>query len=423
MQAPNNNLHNHAGVPCRVLRGLALGLLTLIALPACHEGEKKEAAVEDAKPKVEGDKVILPPNAPQQSSLTVEPAKALGNTVIRVTGRLTWNDDTTVRIYPSVMGRVEKIEAQIGQVVAVNDRLAMLWSADFGQAQADANRAASDLRLAERTLKRQRELLAHGAAAQKDMEAAEGDCERKVAENERTQAQLRRYGVEQGSVDGLFPLKAPLGGILVEKTINPGQEVRPDQMLAGDAKIVKPLFVISDPQRLWVQLDVSETDINSVHAGQKLEVRSRAYSDKVFRGKVEVIGHSLDPQTRAVQVRGFVDNTDGLLKAEMYVNAEITIENEATKPPALVPASLKQSGSPPKKLMSSAEIPTSAVFSMENSHFVFVEKSPGEYHRQPVVLGFESDGHVAVTNGLTVGQRVVTEGSLLLQAMTEGAKE
>src|ERR1700749_2183830 len=105
----------------------------------------------------------------------------------------------------------------------------MLWSADFGQAQADASRAATDLRLAERTLNRTRDLLQHGAAATKDVEAAENDYESKVAENERTQAQLRRFGVEQGSIDGLFPLKTPLAGVLVEKTINPGQEVRPDQ--------------------------------------------------------------------------------------------------------------------------------------------------------------------------------------------------
>lgn len=420
-----NHPNNHHPVPVtagphRVLHGLALGLLAITALPACHEDEKKAAAAEEAQPKIENDKVILSANAPQQSSLAVEPAKALGNSIIRVTGRLTWNDDTTVRIYPSVAGRVEKIEAQIGQPVALNDRLAMLWSADFGQVQADANRAATELLLAERTLKRQRDLLIHGAAAQKDVEAAENDYVNKVAESERTQAQLRRYGVEQGSVDGLFPLKTPLAGILVEKAINPGQEVRPDMMLAGDAKVVKALFVVSDPKRLWVQLDVSETDIKNVHAGQKLEVQSRAYPDKVFHGKIEVIGSSLDPQTRAAQVRGFVDNSEGLLKAEMYVNVDITFENGT--PPALAPASMR-SGASKANLTAQAEIPVNAVFSKDDLHFVFVEKSTGEYQRQAVELGLESHGRVAVINGVSVGQRVVTEGSLLLQAMTEGTKE
>jgi cobalt-zinc-cadmium efflux system membrane fusion protein len=399
-------------------------LLTAAALTACHEGDKKASANDDAsKPKIEGDRVVLPPNAPQQASLEVEAAKPLGDAVIRVTGRLTWNDDTTVRIYPSVAGRVEKIEAQIGQNVSVNDRLAMLWSADFGQAQADASRAATDLRLAERTLNRTRDLLQHGAAAVKDVEAAENDHESKEAEVERTQAQLRRYGVEQGSIDGLFPLKTPLAGVLVEKTINPGQEVRPDQMLAGDAKIVRPLFVVSDPHKLWVQLDVAETDINTVRAGQKLEVHSRAYPDKVFRGKIEVIGSSLDPQTRAVQVRGFVDNEDGLLKAEMYVNVDITIDAMHLQSPALTPASLKKVDIKKGLAAAQAEIPVNAVFSKDEQRFVFIEKSAGEYQRQQVELGLESHGRVAVVTGVTVGQRVVTEGSLLLQAMTEGGNE
>ena len=237
---------------------------------------------------------------------------------------MVWDDKTTVRVFSSVAGRVQRILVSLKDNVAVDDTLAMMASPDFGQAQADASKADADLKLSQRTLTRTRDLFEHGAAAQKDVEAAEDDFENKKAELQRSLARLKLYGVELGaSVDGMFPLKSPLAGRVVEKNINPGQEVRPDQMLANDPNIIKPLFVISDPKRLSVVLDVTELDIGGLKPGQQLQIHSRAYPNETFTGALEVVGDSLDPQTRTVYVRGYVDNPGGRLKAEMYVSVDV----------------------------------------------------------------------------------------------------
>ena len=109
-------------------------------------------------------------------------------------------------------------------------------------------------------------------------------------------------------------------GFLSRRISTPGQEVRADQMLANATQLYAPLFVVSDPAHLWVQLDVAESDLGSLRPGEALRVHSRAYPDKVFDGTLEKIGDSLDPATRTVQVRGSVANPDKLLKAEMYVS-------------------------------------------------------------------------------------------------------
>jgi cobalt-zinc-cadmium efflux system membrane fusion protein len=394
-----------------------LGLLAACALAACH-GEKKTTD-ESAQPKIEGDNLSLPPGAPQQASLAVEEVKPMEKAIVHVTGRLVWDEERTVRVFSSVAGRVDKINVAIGQSVALGDSLATMFSVDFGQAQADASKADADLKLSERTLVRLKDLFAHGAAAQKDVEAAEDDFENKKAEQQRAHARLKLYGVEGGTVDGLFPLKAPLAGVVVEKSINPGQEIRSDQMLANDTKLVAPLFVISDPRRLSVQLDVTELDIANLKPGEPLEIRTRAYPDRVFEGRLQVIGQSLDPLTRAVKARGSVDNTDGLLKAEMYVAVDVADGEEK------VPAVAANSSDPAKNRAPApkVEIPVKAVFSKDNRHFVFIEKSPGKYERQPVEIGLEHAGRVCITDGLSAGERVVTEGSLQLQAMLEGSKD
>jgi len=401
-----------------ILSSLACGLLA-----GCHSEKQADATSDPAK--VDGDKITFSADAPQKASFTCEAAKAIEQSIIHLTGRLVWDDRTTVKVFCSVAGRVERIPVNLRDMVSAGDTLAFMNSPDFGQAQADASKADADLKLSERTLTRTRDLFEHGAAAQKDVEAAEDDYENRKAELQRATARLKLYGVELGaSVDGMFPLKAPLAGRVVEKNINPGQEVRPDQMLANDPNIIKPLFVISDPKRLAVVLDVTELDTGHLRPGQQLLVRSRAYPNDAFDGRLEVIGDSLDPQTRTVNVRGYVENPDGLLKAEMYVGVDIVSLAEESKPVAAndPPPATGDNPTPPSSGRP-VEIPVRAVFSKGDQHYVFIEESPGHYERKSILLGTEHDGRVCVTDGIAPGQRVVTEGSLQLQAMAETGKE
>ncbi len=400
---------------------LALGIVATLLPGGCTK--KDEAKGNEAAPKIDGDKITLPTNSPQKSSLAVEVAKPAEKVIARLTGKLMWNEDATVRVFAPVAGRVEKIEGQPGSRIGEGDTLATLYSPDFAQAQADASRAASGLKLANRTLSRLQELLAHGAAPRKDVESAEDDLEGRRSENERAQARLKQYGATSGTVDGRFPLKAPLSGIIVDKSINPGQEVRPDQILANDPKLVAPLFVISDPARLSVTLDVTELDIAGLRPGQKIQIQSRAYPERTFEGQIDYIGQSLDPLTRTVKARGHVENTDGLLKAEMYVSVDVTTDGAEVSPPASEIALNADLPARPRTKQTPIEIPAKAVFFRDSRHFVFLENSPDNFQRQCVEVGAEHLGRVRITSGLTAGQRVVTEGSLLLQAMTEGSKE
>src|SRR5207302_7105765 len=139
------------------------------------------------------------------------------------------------------------------------------------------------------------------------LQAAEADLSRAASEKQRTEARLALYGNTTNSIDQLFMLKTPLDGIVVEKNINPGQEVRSDQMLANAPQFFSPLFVVTDPSRLWVLLDVSDKDLPRVRRGEPILVHAQAFPDRVFQGTIDVISDSLDPTTRTVKVRASVD--------------------------------------------------------------------------------------------------------------------
>jgi membrane fusion protein, heavy metal efflux system len=370
-----------------LLRGCSLVLA--LCLLGCHSGEKPN---QTAEPKVNGDTISMPTNSPQLAALSIEPVITHQPTSMALAGRLLWDENATVRVFSPFAGIVRKLLVEVNQSVMKGAPLAEIQSSEFGQALAEARKAESDFRRTERSLNRVRELATHGAAASKDVEAAEADFASAQAEKERTEARLAIYGASVGSSEQSFLLPSPLAGVVVERNVNPGQEVRPDQMLANLAQFTAPLFVVTDPARLWIQIDATEIDLPYLRPGRKLTFTSRAFPGQTFTGRVDVVSEFIDPATRTIKVRGTVDNTERLLKAEMFVTVNL-----------------------PQDQTSGVTVPSKAVFLKGEKHYVFVEHQPGEFSRHEVQLGTEQGGRIVVLAGVQPGERVVTDGCILLQ--------
>ncbi len=372
----------------------------IVVLAAGCKKEKVESFPRPPEPKIQGEKVVFDTNAPQLAFVSVQAAQPRTNSVSHVTGRLGWDEDTTVGVFSPVAGRVVRIKADLGEHVSVGTPLAEIDSPDFAQAVANARTSAGSLAAADKAYSRSKELLAHGAAAAKDVEAAEAAYIAALAEKDRARAVLANYGGTDKCTNGVYILRSPIAGVLVEKNISLGQELRADQMLANAPNLFAPNFIVSDPSKLWLQLDVSESDLSTLKIGQHLKIHSRSFPDKVFDGTLERIGETMDASTRTVKVRGSVNNSENLLKAEMYVLADIV--DDASKNGSL-----------------GVEISSKALFMKGDDSYVFLEDAPGTYERKQVKVGLEKDGKVPVFDGVSAGQKVVVEGALLLQALVE----
>jgi cobalt-zinc-cadmium efflux system membrane fusion protein len=375
-----------------------LALLAMAGLAGC--GRQTAPAPEPPTAKVDGETISYPAGAPQLAYLTVQAAEPRRVAITHLTGRLYLSDDSTVRIFTPVAGQVTAVDVDVDQAVSPGSPLAEISSPDYGQALADARSAEANLAAADKALERSKELVAHGAAAEKDEEAAQAAYGAASAERDRALARLRLYNGSESGTGEVYTLRSPLEGIVVEKNINPGQEVRADQMLANATNLFAPLFVVSDLRRLWLQVDASETDLADLQPGQKIRITSRAFPAKVFDGTVANIGPSLDPATRTVRVRGVVENPGKLLKAEMYVSVDV-LRDES------------------KVAQAGVEVPSKAIFTIDQKSYLFVELSPGRFERRQVEIGTEKDGEVPVLAGVGAGQRIVSEGGLLLQAVLD----
>lgn len=366
----------------------------LLLLAAC-----KPVAVVEPDPypiKVEKNHLIFTSGDPQIKAVGVQKTKERDEVVLHLTGKLVWNEDVTTNVFSPLAGRVASIKGARGQKVNVGDELARITSPDFGQAQADAVKAEADLALAKRVLDRTKDLLKQGVLPQKELDTAENAFRDAQSERDRAVERLAVWGGRGGDVNGSFALKAPMAGVIVDRNVQPGQEVRSDAMLAGMAVVAAPMFVISDPESLWVHLDVSEQDLSNLQVGQKLEIRSRAYGEKVFPGELTVIGQSLNPDTRTVVAKGTVSNPEKLLKAQMYVN--VNVITHVPKMP---------------------QVPVKAVFLREGKACVFVRLSETTFEMRQIVTAAEDSGNVFVSQGLKADEEVVNEGALVLESLLD----
>ncbi|HTP61911.1 MAG TPA: efflux RND transporter periplasmic adaptor subunit [Burkholderiales bacterium] len=360
-------------------------VVLLVLLAGCGDSVQK-SAVPQAR--VEGQSVIFPAGSPQTAVLISEKVEPRREAVLRFNGRLVWDEDRTVRVFSPLGGRVQAIAVRLGDAVRAGQTLAVVAAPDLGTAQSEARRAEQDDALAQKSLARIAELTEAGVAPAKDLQAAQADAARAAAERARTASRLKLYGATSGQVDQRFVLASPIAGVVVERNINPGQEVRPD------SQADKGLFVVSDPTRLWFVLDVAEGDIGAVKAGAEVQIGATMLGEDTITGKVTNIADFVDPQTRTVKVRGTILNPGRRVKAEMFVTAELKLPS-----------------------VHGFIVPTKAVYLRGEQSYVFVDAGGGRYLRKPVRLGPTSKGQQVVLEGLGADEKVVVDGALLLERL------
>jgi cobalt-zinc-cadmium efflux system membrane fusion protein len=360
-------------------------LFPLAILAGCNEPAQKAPSPQA---RVEGQAVIFPAGSTQTAVLVSEKIEPRREALLRFNGRLVWDEDRTVRVFSPLGGRVQSIGVRLGDAVRAGQTLAMVAAPDLGQAQSEARKAEHDDALAQKSLARVRELLEAGVAPAKDLQAAQSEAGRAAAERARTQARLRLYGAVGDAVDQRFALATPIAGVVVERNVNPGQEVRPD------AQSDKGLFVVSDPTRLWFVLDVAEADAGTVKVGATVQIGATMLGEDTLTGKIAHVADFVDPQTRTVKVRGAIENPGRRVKAEMFVTAELKVPNAR-----------------------GFVVPTKAVYLRGEQSYVFVDAGDGRYLRKPVRLGPTTNGHQVILEGLAADEKVVTDGSLLLERL------
>jgi len=361
----------------------------LLLLTVSHLGCKASADSSDP-PDHSRDSIRLEPNNPQLSYIKVEAARETDAAPsIRLTGRVTFDEEHTQRVASPIDGRVTKVLVQLGDTVKRDPPLVQLNSAHAAELQADAQKAQQDLSIAEKAVDRVSKLKQEGAISDKEAAQVEADFRKAKADSTRTEAQLRTLSLSASDPSVSASLRAQISGTVVERNILVGQEIRAD----GTA----PLLTITDLGTVWVQADVYEQDLGLVTLGGAVNVRVPAYPGEAFPGKIDHIGEVLDPVSHTVKLRCVVPNLGNHLKPEMFAKIELTDTGEQ------------------KTIL----LPSKSILTDGDRTKVIVASEGNVYRQRDVVVGPEIEGKVRVQTGIKPGEKIVTDGAIFLKREME----
>lgn len=385
------------------------------------------AGCAESSSSLEPAKTVPDHTGPRILKLTLDQIKDLGVTTadvksvlipdeIELVGQIDENTTFSTPVMSLVPGRVEKVHVQVGDKVRKGQHLAEVRSDEvarieaelldeFNSLEVDVERTKVKLDLARKARDRQEMLFQEGIGARAQLEAAQGEFQMAEAELkayrekrrssiETTRERLKLFGIPGSEVDRLlktrvtdniFELNCPREGVIVQRDVDLGQMV----------DVSTQLFTVSDLTQVWVNAQAFEKDIHLIALGEPINLTVESYPGKVFHGKVDYIGATLDQKTRTLAVRATVANPDLKLHPHMYAQVVIKIGEE-------------------RGLL----VPTAAIRKTGETYLAYVVSNPGGvYEERKVDIGDYKGDNVVIKSGLKAGETVVVKGSLELNGL------
>jgi len=314
-----------------------------------------------------------------QSLVKLVPAQeAKVHDAITINGKLALDGSRIHQVSARLAGRVDQIDAVEGAVVRAGERIALLYSPEFISAQNEFLMA----RNAVRTL--------NGVATsdlQADARATLDGARNKLrvlGSSEADVAELERSGHAQQHL----VIRASISGRLIKRNVDPG----------GYLDVGGSIGTIADLSSLWFLGNVFDADLPRVREGQTVSIRMNGVAlNAPLSGRVSFVAPAVDPVTHSVAVRVQLNNPGGLLKPEMFGRAELMLGER------LLPV-----------------LPRAAVVQDGAESFVVVQRGGSAqkpvYLRVPVeAMPANEPGQLAIIRGVTAGESVVIEGSVLVE--------
>ncbi len=333
------------------------------------------------------------------------PAVGSGASVLDATGYVTARRQATVSA--KITGKVRTLLIEEGQRVAEGEVLATLDDAEtradvaLRRAQVEAARAGlaeiqSALANAEREFERQRELEAQKLTSVSALDAARTQAEamRARLDSQKSEVKVTEEALQASRVqlDNTI-VRAPFAGVVTVKAAQPGEMISP--ISAGGGSIRTGIGTIVDMDSLEIQVDVSESYINRVQAGQPVEAVLNAYPDWRIPAEVIAIVPTADRSKATVKVRIALKAKDPRIVPEMGVRVAFLEEKTAAAggaPP------------PPRGVL----VPPAAIRQDAGADVIYVV-SEGRALRRAVTLGGALGDARQVQEGVSAGESVIVD--------------
>ncbi len=290
---------------------------------------------------------------------------------VQLPGKVEADERRIAKVTAHFGGRVERLFADFtGQYISAGQRLATIYSPDLVTAQKELFEA-----------------LKFKTSNPSFYEAAV----QKLKLWELTDQQIQQI-VDKGEPQYYFDVYAPRSGTIIARNISEGEHVKEGTVLVEIANL----------NRLWVLFDAYESDLQWIAVGDSVEFRVQSIPGRTFQSVITFIDPIVNKQTRTAAIRTEIQNPNGLLKPEMFVEGAL----QARLPNA------------DNQLL----VPKSAVLWTGKRAVVYVLRpnyTQPTFQFREVKLGPDAGDHYVVEEGLEAGEEVAANGVFKIDAAAQ----
>jgi cobalt-zinc-cadmium efflux system membrane fusion protein len=310
---------------------------------------------------------------------TVQQANA--HAELSFSAKIIADEERQALIYPMVSGTVKQVSVKFGDYIKKGQLLASISSVEMVGFEKDLIAATADLTVAKRNVDNVRQLFNSGLASSKELEEAEQDRQVKEAELKRTAAVLRLNG---GSRSGSYAINSPISGYIVDKQINSNMQLRPDND--------NPIFSVADLSTVSALINIYESDIPKIQAGDEVQVTLLSYPDRAFTGKINKIYNLLDADSKVIHARVSIANPDLTLKPGMLATAKIQSRSNINLP----------------------VVKSRGIIFDENHHYVITVDAASKVKIKEVEISRKTAGLAYISKGLEAGERIIASKQVFI---------
>jgi cobalt-zinc-cadmium efflux system membrane fusion protein len=392
-------------------RAALLGAVVVVAITVywaspSNDHSKSEAGVTTAAHAALGDvpnaasrdKESVDLSDSQLVSVKVEPVAVRAFPIEKgAVGSIDFNEDMSVQVFTPYQGRIIALFVSVGDDVKKGQTLFTIDSPDLLQAESTLIAAAGVLQLTTKNLERLRDLYTTRAVSLHDVEQAVSDQQTAEGNLRAARDAVRIFGKTDADIDRIVAdrmadptlvVSSPIDGRITTRNAAPGLLVQPGNAPAP--------YTVADINTMWMLANVAEIDSPAFRVGQQVQVKLDAFPDRVFDGRINTIGATVDPNSRRVLVRSEIQDPRHELRSGMFGYFVISI------------------GAPQR----SPAVPLDGVVREgDGTQSVWVTADRRRFTQRTVKIGEVRDGYREILDGVQMGELVATDGAIFLSNM------
>ena len=301
---------------------------------------------------------------------------------LALSGKIEYNENDLVAFKSLLQGVVDRVNFELGDFVKQGQVLGVVKSTEVQDLMQQKRYYQSQIDLFSKQIKTKKELLNDGMVSSTELSEVEHELQAAKRGRGGGNSTLQMY---RAVGNGQFQILAPKNGYIVQKNMSVGQSITSDN---EDA-----LFSISNLKQVWVMVNIYASNLQYVKKGDFVKVRTVAYPDRIYSGKIDKIYNVFDDNEHVLKARVVLENQD--LNLMPGLSADIIIDKNT-------------------KVGKAFALPNNAKIFENNKEYVVVYTSDCKMETRKITPIASNEEYTFVSEKFMNNEQIITKNALVI---------